>query len=690
MPSTKIQSPPWQPYAHTLIRRLRIHHGVPTQDVREKSELDLLFDAFADNDAGDVVVKEQLFPSRYVPARDVLTAIRLAATLGSEDAETDMRQCGALNVIRDVSVEDIMLLKEVIGICFPRDQLTVVSPDVSDGAVTKIGQDRFIRMIGECLDKIEPVLIVLVRGIALPKHLAAVAQKTCSMAPITQDIVMAYLGSGHLTDQAVACRNLRAILPTDTALNRLGANEICAALRAPDLGKALQQLTDMTRPEAPSNDPRLEDMTGDSPALAAARRLVADLILWREGKAGWHELSRSVLFYGPPGTGKTFLARAMGASAGVSVVNASFGEWQAAGHLGDMLKAMRASFAAARAQAPCILVLDEIDAVGSRSDDDRHATNYRVQVINCFLAEMDNIARQEGVIVVGTANHIERMDPAVLRAGRMDLKIQVPMPDAEALLTMLRAHLREDLADADLRDLSHQAVGRSAADLDAAIRSARSDARHSRKLLTMTMLRQHLGISTAAVDESVINRVAVHEAGHAIAGAALNFGTITSMQVTANGGMILRQPHMHHSLIADIEAEIIYSLAGRAAERLVFGEVSTGAGGHKNSDLAKATRWALEIETTYGLGSLGPVWHAKPEDVHLTNAHIRDKVRHRIDLAEKRAGQILGQNRDALEALARELAHKRSLRAADIQPFLTGISRGPEAKPATTTEETTP
>ena len=287
-------------------------------------------------------------------------------------------------------------------------------------------------------------------------------------------------------------------------------------------------------------------------------------------------------------------------------------------------------------------------------------------------------------------NHIERMDPAVLRAGRMDLKIQVPMPDAEALLAMLRAHLSEYLADADMRDLSHQAVGCSAADLDAAIRSARSDARHARKRLTLSLLRQHLGISTAAVNESVIYRVAVHEAGHAIAGAALQFGAITSMQVTANGGMILRQPHMHHSLIADIEAEIVFSLAGRAAERLVFGEVSTGAGGHKNSDLAKATRWALEIETTYGLGSLGPVWHAKPEDVHLTNAHIRDKVRHRIDLAEKRAGKILGQNRDVLEALARELARKRSLRAADIEPFLSGVSRGPEAKPATTTEETTP
>jgi cell division protease FtsH len=109
----------------------------------------------------------------------------------------------------------------------------------------------------------------------------------------------------------------------------------------------LAQLNAVTKRDAQSSGPRLEDKSGDSPALSAARRVVDDLQLWKGGKASWHEISRSLLLYGPPGTGKTFLARAIDNSAGLSVVSASFAE--------------------ARRKAPCVLIIDEIDAVGSRS-----------------------------------------------------------------------------------------------------------------------------------------------------------------------------------------------------------------------------------------------------------------------------------------------------------------------------------
>jgi hypothetical protein len=161
--------------------------------------------------------------------------------------------------------------------------------------------------------------------------------------------------------------------------------------------------------------------------------MVADLLLWKAGQVAWSDLSRSTLFYGPPGTGKTWLARAMGASAGIACVTGSFAEWQAAGHLGDMLREMRKTFAEARSRAPSILFIDEIDAVGSRASRDPHNSNYRTQVINGFLGEMNAIALQEGVIVVGACNFIDRIDPAVLRAGRFDLKIKVPLPDAAGL-----------------------------------------------------------------------------------------------------------------------------------------------------------------------------------------------------------------------------------------------------------------
>lgn len=355
-------------------------------------------------------------------------------------------------------------------------------------------------------------------------------------------------------------------------------------------------------------------------------------------------------------------------------MNASFAEWQSHGHLGDMLRAMAQSFSDARHCAPSVLIIDEIDAVGSRSDPDRHANHYRTQVINGFLGHMDSIAMQEGVLVVGTCNHPERMDPAVLRAGRMDLKIHVPLPDAEAILGILRRQLHEDIADVDLRTLSHRMVGRSAAEIDAAIRAARSDARPLRKRLSIQMLQRQLGISVSDADDAILWRVAVHEAGHAVACAALGLGVIDSIAVTSEGGHVQRRAAPTESLLSDIEAEIAYSLAGRAAEQLVLGDISAGAGGPAVSDLAIATRLAVQIETTFGLGYEGLVWHANPDALHHQTPAIRDRVRQRLQRVEKCAERLLAQHRDTLEALANTLLEKRSMRTPDIHRMLNGAT----------------
>ncbi|MFC3061059.1 AAA family ATPase [Paenirhodobacter populi] len=313
----------------------------------------------------------------------------------------------------------------------------------------------------------------------------------------------------------------------------------------------------------------------------------------------------------------------MGNSAGIACVTGSFAEWQSAGHLGEMRK----TFAEARRLAPCILFIDEIDAVGSRADSDRHGSNYRTQVINGFLGEVNSIALREGVILIGACNHPERMDPAMLRAGRFDLKIEVPLPDAGAILGLLRRQLREDIADAELKALSHRAVGRSPADIDAAIRAARSDARHARKRLTAATLCDHLNIGSDAENMDRLWQIALHEAGHAVAGAALQLGQITRMMISDEGGQITQLPRQTESLLADIEAEITYCPAGRAAERAVLGEISAGAGGPAQSDLAKATQWTLDIEAVYGLGCKGPVWHGGDKEALLRDPVVEARVR---------------------------------------------------------------
>jgi SpoVK/Ycf46/Vps4 family AAA+-type ATPase len=153
--------------------------------------------------------------------------------------------------------------------------------------------------------------------------------------------------------------------------------------------------------------------------------MVADLQGWFEGRVSWRDVQRSVLFHGVPGTGKSHLARAMANSAGVALVRGSFAKWQAQGHLGHMLKAMRNSFVQAAQQRPAILVIDEIDAVGDRADVEPHNARYQLQVINGFLEEMDQLKHLEGVLVVGTCNYPDKIDAAVLRPGRFDIKVDV-------------------------------------------------------------------------------------------------------------------------------------------------------------------------------------------------------------------------------------------------------------------------
>ncbi|MCX7568069.1 AAA family ATPase [Sulfitobacter sp. F26169L] len=681
MSTSNPHTPVWSGFAYTVIGNLRRHHGVASsrpdgfdRKMEPPSELDELFARFEDGKAAEIFDAPTSLPSRYVPARQLLTAIRLAATFGGPDAYQAGLLCGALTVISDIAPADMTTLKDTLKLGLPYTDWQVISPDIIDGQVSKTAQSRFESNIADRIDRIEPVLILQADGVSLPSHLVAIAPAILPYAPVSRDIVMTHLLAGNLHDQIPDPMALHDALPQNVDLAALETLEACAALRAPTPRVVLQRLDTMIDTQARSSGPRLENFEGETPALLAARRVVDDLLLWKDGEAGWHEISRSLLLYGPPGTGKTFLARAIGNSAGLTTINASFAEWQAHGHLGDMMRAMDNTFSEARRRAPCLIIIDEIDAVGSRSDPDRHANNYRTQVINGFLGHLDSIAQREGVAVIGTCNHPGRMDPAVLRAGRMDLKIQVPLPDAEAILGILRHHLREDIADAELQSLAHRAVGRSAADIDAAIRAARSDARHTRKLLSLAMLHDTLGIETSGADDAVLRRVAIHEAGHAVLGAALGLGTIEAIAITNEGGHVQRRSKPTESLLSDIEAEISYALAGRAAERLVLGEVSAGAGGPAASDLALATYMAIQIETTYGLGHEGLVWHADLDIIHRQTPAIRDRVRQRLQRAEQQASILLGHHRDALEALARTLVEKRSMRTKEIRHALQSVA----------------
>ena len=647
-------TPAWSYLAHKLLQRLQDHEDPTESDA----------DATDDDPAR--------MPNPTPPAltsRTLLIALRLAASFGSQAAVNAAITPNAITLLRGVTAEDWPALHYILPCLLPaiwqiREQKPLDSfptrrlPPrclrlIPIGSGDRPADLTRLLMIG--LDSAAPLLIVLADG-ALPEPQLQDRMQVIDFAHVDAQVLQALLSRTH---PAAKSRDIAAL---HIAMNGFhpGMADLLIALRGASVGDVARNLSALRAAQKLDHhdQPNLDAITGDSPALNAARAMVADLQLWRAGQLTWSELTRTALFHGPPGTGKSWLAQAMARSAGFAAVPASFGEWQAAGHLGDMLKAMRESFAEARRRAPAMLILDELDAVGTRTDRGPHQ-NYRVMVVNAFLALMDGIARDKGVIVVATCNHPELIDPAVLRPGRFDLRLAVPLPDAAALASVLRRHLT--LPEPEIRALAQQAVGHSMADLDAALRELRGQARRAGRQITPEDLRAAFG---ADDDPAMTRRIAVHECGHALVTAALGHGQIQHIALDRTGGQTRIRRALRVGVIADHSDLLAELMAGRAAERLIFGEVTSGAGGPDDSDLALATRVALAIETRFGLGAEGPLWLGETTD-WLHDKAIRERLRARIEAAEAEALGILTPHRALLKDMAQALATRRELSGKD-------------------------
>ncbi|MCE6950126.1 AAA family ATPase [Cereibacter sphaeroides] len=697
-----LTDPVWLPFAAEVVARLRFNLG---------SELNRMASGYTDfntapraapppepakkrrmsgkgADADGFSFNDGNVDPHHPTAAQLLLALRLAATFGSCEVVDTCLAPQALTMLSGLRLAEVKPVLEVLdyGLLPPETRtltmsrrspsitpdLVLCAPETDGHEISRFNLRTFHEDLVNAFDSRVPVLILWPDEEELPADIARFLPAPFRLVPTDRAILLELLRLTHGDLGTFEAGAILAALPDDRALGDLSPLALKAALRASSALEAARQLADLLRPAA-TVGPSLDDLSGDGEALAAARRLVADLGLWKERRIGWNELCRSMLMFGPPGTGKTWLARAMGASAGVDFIATSFAEWQAAGHLGNMLAAMQKSFTEARRRSPSILFIDEIDSVGSRLSSDRHGANYSHQVINGFLEQMDRISREEGVIVIGACNFPERIDPAVLRAGRFDLKIEVPLPDGDAIFGMLRRSLGEDFPEADMRALARAAIGRSSADVDAAVRKARSAARSAGRALRLEDIRAEFAPAGPA-REAVEWRTAVHECGHAFAAIAFGRGSIERLTLTPEGGITTRMPVDDEGLLAEIESEMAYLMAGRAAERLVFGEVSAGAGGPEHSDLAKATALAVMLDTRFGLGAYGSLWIDGTPDVLLRDPEVRDRVRTRVDAAEARAGALLARHKDRLEAMARVLVRERLLTGRTLIDWLVPLS----------------
>ncbi len=409
------------------------------------------------------------------------------------------------------------------------------------------------------------------------------------------------------------------------------------------------------------------------------------------------KLPKGVLLVGPPGTGKTLLAKAVAGEAKVpfySISGSDFVEMfvgVGAGRVRDMFKK-------AKQTAPCLIFIDEIDAVGRQRGAGMGGGNdEREQTLNQLLVEMDGFSDNAGIIVIAATNREDVLDPALLRAGRFDRQITVDLPDKNGREAILKVHARNKTisSSVDFKALAKRTVGFSGADLanvlnEAAILAVRNNKKEiSLKDIDEAIDRRIAGPAKTSKSLSELERniVAHHEAGHAIIGLTLKDSDVvqkvTIVPRGRTGGHVLMTPEEDRFLVTkeQLIARIVGYLGGRSSEEVFFKDVSTGA----SNDIEVATRIARVMVTQYGMSSLGPIQYERDQgSVFLgrdyTNTtknfsnqvafEVDQEVRKIIDEAHEKALSIIRERKDDVELIASALLENETLNAEQIAYLL--------------------
>ncbi|WP_419729593.1 AAA family ATPase [Lichenicola sp.] len=409
---------------------------------------------------------------------------------------------------------------------------------------------------------------------------------------------------------------------------------------------------------------------------AWGRQLVTDLVAYKGGRIEWDDVDRGALVWGPPGSGKTTFATALAASAGVPLLLGGYSVWESGpdgkSDYTKIVKCMRKTFTDAKAAAPCIVFIDEIDSFVARGEAGHNESWFR-PLLNALLAELDGIEGREGVVVVGATNLPDAIDPALRRAGRLDRELELSLPDAPTLARILREHL--DGADLDYAVVTRRLPRASGADAERLARGARRRARAAGRAVEIGDLLAELA-PDVPLPLHCRRRIAVHEAGHAVAAAVESPGMLQGVSISVPGlqgagGLTWgSEPGALVQSLPDLEVRMRRLLAGRAAEVLVLGAPSAGAGGAPSSDLAQATATAASIEASCGLGSSllyrGAVDGRSVDSFLVLHRDLHEPVHHRLEAAYLAVTDLLRWHRLALEAVADALLRKEALTGADV------------------------
>lgn len=411
-------------------------------------------------------------------------------------------------------------------------------------------------------------------------------------------------------------------------------------------------------------------------------------------------IPKGVILVGPPGTGKTLFAKAIAGEANVpffSISGSDFVEM----FVGVGASRVRDLFEEAKKNAPCIVFIDEIDAVARRRGTGMGGGHdEREQTLNQLLVEMDGFGVNEGIIVLAATNRVDILDPAIMRPGRFDRKIAIGTPDVKGRLEILNVHSKNKPLsdDVDLDEVSKSTSGFTGADLEnlmneAAIRAAKSD----RKFIKMEDIRESflkVGVGPEKKSKVVTDKekriTAFHESGHAILHYILpDIDPVNTVSIIPTGfgaggyTMAMPEEDVMFETRGRMLNEIVAILGGRAAESIVLDDITTGA----SSDIKKATHMAKNMVMRYGMSdNIGAICYDDEGDevfIGRDLAHTRgysdstaskldEEVKHIIDTCYEKAVKLIGENRDKLDACANLLLEKEKINRAEFEQLFEG------------------
>lgn len=531
--------------------------------------------------------------------------------------------------------------------------LIVVSPAARLPTDADVHQDRRYAIDGDLCDSIVKNVIEAVTGGDVPNAVAR--------------------GLSRGLDASTLTATVRPTISASDAVDRLRKLAEKADAKADKADRDLSELAKLAKGDddaVPLSDAaakvvvRLRDLHGYGAAKDFGMQLSEDIRAYKAGKLDWSEIDKGLLLSGAPGTGKTYFASALAAECEVPLIVMTYADMESKTGSGNLIaKAIKQLFADARKKAPCIVFIDELDSVQSRSNRD-HNSSWFTGVVNSLLAELDGAddgsgnGSRPGVVVIGETNFPDRCDPALLRPGRLEAVIDIPLPDRDSIGKIIQHH------GVTVGDLDAAAValrGQSPAQIAHACRVARRAARKAGRTVSADDVVDAARAARPQRDDADDASIRLHEAAHAVVASAVG---VDFRYVDADKSVTCV---MGKSMLnkGDVEDRIVVALAARRADAILGGGPDSGA----VSDLALATALARNAIARWGL--TGSVYAYGDTEAELSR-DIRVDVADWLETLDIRAAKFVDANRDAILAVADALRVRRYLDADEVRAIVKG------------------